>query len=217
MKLTKLFLLLPAFAMVACANNPVNSSEAKDDSLITEEEFDAIFQDLKLFKEDNVIMTNEISFYHNDDEPEKNIGIVQAENGKVSFRSSRDAEKSTGYVDFVNDEYFDYYSYEDGEWEIRSVDMSKVTEFFFNYAGFVPFAFKDVKRDEENKTYVIDEADIGDYEAERFIVSDGVFTFKDGKPISLSFEYRFNVEDDPYGAMTATFEYGKAHVVIPSN
>ena len=213
MKLTKLFLLLPAFAMVACSNNQV-SSEAKDDSLITEEEFNAIFQDLKLFKEDNVIMTNEISFYHDD---EKNIGIVQAENGKVSFRSSRDDEKGTGYVEFVNDEYFNYYSYSDEEWEIQSIEMSRVTEFFFNYAGFIPFAFKDVKRDEENKTYVIDEAVIGGDESEGFIVSDGVFTFKDGKPTSLSFEYRFRLEDDPYGAMNATFEYGKAHVVLPSN
>ena len=205
MKLSKLFLILPVFAMVACANNPVQPSE-EDKSTITEEEFTAIFQDLKLFKEDNVIFSAnfiEENFYM----------YVEAEDGVCKVYQDDTEKNEEEYVEFFGKE-FDVIEYEDGTWCATSYPLSFASAYFFDRSAFIPFEFKEFKRDETNKSYVAKETRLI-VETDDITCENVEIKFNEGKPTLITFSFYNTDKPENAGTFTQTFTYGNAHVVNP--
>ena len=187
MKLTKLFLLIPAFMMIGCKGNTPTPSE-EDKSIITEAEFTAIFQDLRLFHEENVVMRSEIEF-----DDETFALTAEAENGVTKFYDEPYEENRERYIEFVDDEFM-VIRYEDGNWYAKDYPMEEVNEYFFDKLAFIPFEFKDLTRDEDAKAYVAEEVII-DFDGDTSHFQDVKITFNEAKPVSVSMTFWY--DDDP--------------------
>ena len=157
MKLSRLFLLIPAFMMMGCKNhnfqpsgNPSSqeeSSEPEKSTVVTEEEFNAIFQKQKLFLEDNVVVKTVFSTGERD-------FFVEAENCSVKYYKSGDTDEDMTYLDFDIPKDFAVIKCEDGTWYAKEYhQMSEFKEFLFDRACFVPFLFSDFIYNENHKAY----------------------------------------------------------------
>ena len=207
MKLTKLFLLLPAFGMIACTNNPLPSIE-EDKTIVTKEEFNATFQNLKLFKEDNVTLKTTVELGNR-----KEKMIVESENGVTAYYGQGAEETDKRYIEFMDDHFNDI-GYEDGSWYSTSHPLSEATEFFFKNLVFVPFSFEDVSRNEETKSYVTDKAII-EIGGEVYPFEKVDIAFNESKPVSISFLLTYGSDPSAKATFTQAFTYGDAHVVNP--
>ena len=214
MKFAKLFLLIPTFAMVACSKTPaIPSSEEYDDSVISAKDFNDIFQHLKLFREENVIMETVELFCS---EGEYFYTTIEASEGKVKIHKLYYRTDVTYYGEFVDENTFNFMTFEDDVWKTESMNMEEATECFIYHASFMPFDFKDTRHLEKYHKYVIDEVCIRDEERRQIVVQDGKFIFKDSKPTSVKFGIRYSkLGDEPHFTANSTFEYGNAQVELP--
>ena len=207
MKLTKLFLLIPAFMMIGCKGNTPTPSE-EDKSIITEAEFTAIFQDLRLFREENVVMRSEIEF-----DGETFALTAEAENGVTKYYDEPYEENRERYIEF-DDDVFTVIRYEDGNWYAKDNPMEEVNDYFFDKLAFIPFEFKDFTRDEDAKAYVAEEVII-DFDGDTNHFQDVKITFNEAKPVLVSMTFWYDDDPNQVANFTQTFTYGNAHVVNP--
>ena len=205
MKLSKLFLILPVFAMVACANNPVQPSE-EDRSLITKEQFDAAFQEGKLFKEDDVVFKAHF-------EGEGTV-ILEAEDGVAKIYGEGDKEEDYIYFYFEEGKGFDIVKYDGMGWYATHYSEDRLQEKLVDYAAFLPFEYKDIKRDDEKKAYVMTDTRMTVGE-EDLTIEEAIFKFEDGKPVSVDFDFYFTNKPSDGGTFHQTYTYGNAHVIPP--
>ena len=205
MKLTKLFLLIPAFMMIGCKGNTPTPSE-EDKSIITEAEFNAIFQDLKLFKEDNVILKNEMVG--------QEIIYAESDKGITKVYPDRAEENDERYIQ-ITDECFYVTRYKGDEWTTSEYELEELQGYFMDKVAFVPFVFKDFTRDDETKSYKANSVAL-ELDGDIYDFKDLEFIFNEGKPVSATFTYIY--EDDPSETLSfiQTYTYGGAHVVLPN-
>ena len=206
MKLTKLLLLVPAFAMIACSKNaPVQPSSEEDKSQITEAEFTAIFQDLRLFHEENVFFRAEIVG--------KGAMITEAENGVTKFYDEPYVENTEKYIEFEKD-YFSVIEYDEGYWYASQYDADEASSYYFDNTAFIPFSFKDFARDEATKSYKAETAIVED-DGHEYTFNNVEIKFENAKPTSITFTYLYNGNPEDTIDFVETFVYGSAHVVNP--
>ena len=209
MKLAKLFLLLPAFAMVACSSDKP-SSQPVDPTVISEAEFTAIFQDLKLFKEDNFSLKTEVT-------TRDYVAWTKVDAGKVKIYEQEDVEdpEDALYIEFLENNEIDRIRYEDGAWQRNDITPDKAKEYLFQNSAFLPFEYKDLVRDEENKQYTISLVEMDNYDDETLYISDVTLAFNNNKPTKITFDFSFDEQGQDKNSMELTFTYGGVTVVIP--
>lgn len=216
MKLSRLFLLIPAFMMMGCKNhnfqpsgNPSeDSSEKEDTSFITEEEFNAIFQQQKLFLEDNVVVKTVFSTGERD-------FFIEAENCDVKYYKSGDTDEDMTYLDFDIPKDFAVITCVDGVWYAKEYhQMSELKEFLFDKACFVPFLFKDFTRNDDRKSYGSSEIymEVGEHQV---YFKNIEIKFEDKKPTLITCSYYPKDHPENEESMEQTYTYGNAHVDNP--
>ena len=219
MKLSRLFLLIPAFMMMGCKNhnfqpsgNPSSqeeSSEPEKNTVVTEEEFNAIFQQQKLFLEDNVVVKTVFSNGERD-------FFVEAENCEAKYYKSGDTDLDMTYLDFeVTKDYFSVVQYKDGYWyQTDNLQMSELKEYLFDKACFVPFLFSDFIYNENHQAYGAQQIymEVGDH---KVYFKNIEIKFEDKKPTSITCSYYPKEHPENEESMEQTYTYGNAHVDNP--
>ena len=207
MKLAKLLLLVPAFIMAGCKGSTV-PSEQKDATTITEAEFNAIVHEDKLFREDNVTFVAQFPTWS---------AKTEADKGDVKITLERGGDEDVYYTILLEDGSYKFLDYYDGQYHAEHKHASDREVFLFEISAFVPFEFKDLVRNEKDKTYEIKETQIcvDEDDEEYMIFENVVFAFQDGKPTSIKFDYYFPGEQDEAEHVNQTFTYGNAKVTIP--
>lgn len=218
MKLSRLFLLIPAFMMMGCKNhnfqpsgNPSSqeeSSEPEKNTVVTEEEFNAIFQQQKLFLEDNVVVKTVFSTGERD-------FFVEAENCDVKYYKTGDADEDVTYLDFDLPKDFAVIKCEDGTWYAKEYhQMSEFKEFLFDRACFVPFLFSDFIYNENHQAYGAQQIymEVGE---NKVYFKNIEIKFEDKKPTSITCSYYPKEHPENEEGMEQTYTYGNAHVDNP--
>lgn len=215
MKLSRLFLLIPMVFTLGCKKQNFKPSDPVEDiTVISEEEFNAIFHNYKLFLEDNVVVKTYIS--HND-EPY----YFEADHGDMKFYCEKDSELEQRYIYYYGNQGFDIIAYDkdDTGWFVDQHfnDPAQLKYVLYNEVAFVPFEYKDLVRDEDNKLYripstvVINEMD----EKESILFKNVELSFYDKKPTSIKFDFQPVNSPSDAGNGSQTFTYGSAKVVNP--
>lgn len=218
MKPSRLFLLIPAFMMMGCKNhnfqpsgNPSSqeqSSEPEKSTVVTEEEFNAIFQQQKLFLEDNVVVKTVFSTGERD-------FFVEAENCDVKYYKTGDADEDVTYLDFDIPKDFTVIKCENGTWYAKEYhQMSELKEFLFDRACFVPFLFSDFIYNENHQAYGAQQIymEVGE---NKVYFKNIEIKFEDKKPTSITCSYYPKEHPENEESMEQTYTYGNAHVDNP--
>ena len=209
MKLAKLLLLVPAFAMVACSGDKP-TSEPVDSTVISEAEFTAIFQDLKLFKEDNFTLKTEVT-------TRGYVAWTEVDTGKVKMYEADEEPdpRDAFYMEFLENGDIDRIRYEDDAWQRNDITTDKAKEYLFENSAFLPFEYKDLVRDEENKQYTISLVEMDNFDDDTIYISDVTLAFNNNKPTKITFDFTFDEQGHDKNSMELTFTYGGVTVVIP--
>ena len=206
MKLSKIFLLIPAFMMIGCKGNAAKV----DPNKVDEDTFNGIFQHQKLFKEENVKVTNKAML----DEVAYMYG--EAADGKLKLSSSYETEpEDATYIEFLENDEGYIYSYK-GEWIKRSFEEAAYTveELLVEDLAFVPFDYSGFEYKEDTKAYVGDQISL-DIDGDPIIFTNVEIRFNENKLIALDFDFYFSEKPSENGSMRFTFEYGDVSVTLP--
>ena len=221
MKLAKLLLLIPAFAMVACANNPTPTSEDSHTYTVSKDEFYSLLNaggyargtlnrtyEAKYTLEDKVISCNlEI------DGPKYHIvskdysGNVKELFAEVHLDQPRPEHGGYGYL-------FTSYMLEEGEWESHDFE-SNYEEMLYEGCGLPDFnlKFDSYEYDEEKHVYrgAGNEVEI---QGEMFEAISLEFGFVDGELDSWTI--LLPNEDEVITATLKTTKIGTTQVTLPA-
>ena len=190
------------------------SDPVEDITVISEEEFNAIFHNYKLFLEDNVVLKTYIS--HSEE-----AFYFEADHGNMKFYDEKDSEEEQKYIYYYGDKGFDIIAYDkdDPGWFVDEHfnDPTQLKYVLFDEAAFVPFQYKDLVRDEDNKMYRIPSTvSIDEMDGKSSILFKNVeLSFYDKKPTSIKFDFQPSNHPSDAGSGSQTFTYGSAKVVNP--
>ena len=212
MKLSRLVLLIPMVFTLGCKKQNFKPNDPGDDiTMISEERFNDIFHNYKLFLEDNVVIKTDIS---NNDEPL----YFEADHGDMKYYYEKDTELDHEYIYYYGDKGFDIIAYDKGQsgWFVKDhYNDPKDLEFvLFDEAAFVPFEYKDLVRDEDKKIYRIPSTTLTNGK-EIMYFTNVELSFYDGRPSSISFAFQFGDHPGDGGTGAQNYSYGSARIVNP--
>ena len=213
MKLSRLVLLIPMVFTLGCKKQNFKPNDPGDDiTVISEEEFNAIFHDYKLFLEDNVVIKSLISHYPGE------AFYFEADHGDMKYYAEKDSELEQRYIYLDGTKGFDIIAYDKNSsgWFVNEHhdNYRDLTIVLFNQAMFAPLDYSDLVRDEDRKIYKIPASIITVGEMS-VLFKNAELSFYDGKPTSINFEFQPTDSPSDAGSGSQTFTYGSAKIVNP--
>ena len=200
------------FTMGCKKQNFKPNDPGEDITVISEEEFNAIFHDYKLFLEDNVVIKSLISHYPGE------AFYFEADHGDMKYYAEKDSELEQRYIYLDGTKGFDIIAYDKQQegWYVNEHhdNYRDLTIVLFEQAMFAPLDYSDLVRDEDRKIYKIPASIITVGEMS-VLFKNAELSFYDGKPISINFEFQPTDSPSDAGSGSQTFTYGSAKIVNP--
>ena len=214
MKLVKLLVLFPAFAMIACVGNnqPASSEEPKGPEYeVTEQVFNEQINKCDFLKPDDnktMICQSEVDGLYKVFELEMDGGKFHGEmDGKEFFVNTKDYEKDT-------DTYtIDFYS-KSGVWKVEEQEGVTTRDLALAAINWFPcqFEFGDFDYDKEEKAYTAKSISTI-IEGHPLTFTNIVLKFEDGMFQNITLNMPFDGEE---GTLTyKTTKQGKTSVTLP--
>ena len=206
MKLNKLLLLIPALVLAGCKGNLTPEEEVNP---VSKDEFDAIFHDLSLFKNDNLNIVGYL-----DDELTL---LTDVDDGNIKIE---DIHEEDSYIEIVSNGFYVYEK--KSSWEKFFVSNDDEDEtlggFLIEKILFLNFEYGTLTFNKETQQYEAKEINISlgkEFGNDKLLCQDVAIAFEDKKPSRISFSF-YTTDDEPeLRTYRAVYTYGGAVVTLP--